>query len=67
MIDNLEPITFRAIELRRISLPLVTPFRTSFGTENARDILLVRVETDSHVGWGECVSGNDPLYSSEYV
>ena len=67
MIDNLEPITIRAIELRRISLPLVTPFRTSFGTENARDILLVRVETDSHVGWGECVSGNDPLYSSEYV
>ena len=67
MIDNLEPITIRAIELRRISLPLVTPFRTSFGTENSRDILLVRVETDSHVGWGECVSGNDPLYSSEYV
>ena len=52
MIDNLEPITIRAIELRRISLPLVTPFRTSFGTENARDILLARVETDSHVGWG---------------
>jgi len=67
MIDNLQPINIRAIELRRISLPLVTPFRTSFGTENARDILLVRVETDSHVGWGECVSGNDPLYSSEYV
>ena len=67
MIDNLEPITIRAIELRRISLPLVTPFRTSFGTENSRDILLVRVETDSQSGWGECVSGNDPLYSSEYV
>lgn len=67
MIDNLEPITIQAIELRRISLPLVTPFRTSFGIEKSRDILLVRVETVGHVGWGECVSGNEPLYSSEYV
>jgi O-succinylbenzoate synthase len=45
----------------------VSPFRTSFGTETARDILLVRVETDTSEGWGECVAGNEPLYSSEYV
>ena len=32
-----------AVELRRVRLPLVAPFRTSFGTETARDILLVRV------------------------
>jgi len=35
----------RGIELRRISMPLVTPFRTSFGTETTRDVLLVRVVT----------------------
>lgn len=64
---DLEPIDIRAIELRRISLPLVSPFRTSFGTETARDILLVRVVTDDGDGWGECVAGNEPLYSSEYV
>ena len=67
MIDDLKKIIIRAIELRRISLPLVTPFRTSFSTETHRDILLVRVETDDAVGWGECVSGNEPLYSNEYV
>ena len=67
MIDDLKKINIRAIELRRISLPLVTPFRTSFSTETHRDILLVRVETDDAVGWGECVSGNEPLYSNEYV
>jgi O-succinylbenzoate synthase len=67
MIDDLKKISIRAIELRRISLPLVTPFRTSFSTETHRDILLVRVETDDAVGWGECVSGNEPLYSNEYV
>ena len=61
MIDDLKKINIRSIELRRISLPLVTPFRTSFSTETHRDILLVRVETDDAVGWGECVSGNEPL------
>lgn len=64
---HIDPIAVRSVELRRIALPLVAPFRTSFGTETARDILLVRVETDHGEGWGECVAGNDPLYSSEYV
>ena len=66
-LPELEPIAIRSVELRRIALPLVTPFRTSFGTETARDILLVRVMTDDGEGWGECVAGNEPLYSSEYV
>lgn len=65
--ESLPPIRVDRIELRRISLPLVTPFRTSFGTETARDILLVRVEAEGVEGWGECVAGNEPLYSSEYV
>ena len=55
------------VELRRIHLPLVAPFRTSFGTETCRDVLLVRVVTDDAEGWGECVAMSDPLYSSEYV
>jgi o-succinylbenzoate synthase len=55
-------------ELRRIRLPLLSPFRTSFGTEHDRDILLIRVTTDDGVqGWGECVASSAPLYSSEYV
>lgn len=55
------------VELRRIAMPLVAPFRTSFGTETARDVLLVRVVTPDAEGWGECVAMNEPLYSSEYV
>jgi o-succinylbenzoate synthase len=56
------------VELRRIRLPLVGPFRTSFGVEKERDILLVRVTTDDGAtGWGECVAGEEPLYSAEYV
>jgi O-succinylbenzoate synthase len=48
-------------------MPLVSPFRTSFGTETCRDILLVRAVTAQAEGWGECVAMSDPLYSSEYV
>ncbi|MGW0809312.1 o-succinylbenzoate synthase [Nonomuraea sp. NPDC002799] len=55
------------VELRRIAMPLVAPFRTSFGTETDRDVLLVRVVTPDAEGWGECVAMNEPLYSSEYT
>nr|WP_221204039.1 o-succinylbenzoate synthase [Modestobacter versicolor] len=48
-------------------MPLVAPFRTSFGTQTARDILLVRVRTDVGEGWGECAALADPRYSAEYV
>ena len=55
------------VELRRIKMPLVAPFRTSFGIETTRDVLLLRVVTGEAEGWGECVAMSDPLYSSEYV
>lgn len=55
------------VELRRITMPLVAPFRTSFGTQTSRDALLVRAVTGDAEGWGECVAMSDPVYSSEYV
>ena len=64
--------TLARVELRRISMPLVAPFRTSFGSQTERDILLVRCELESAdgqrtEGWGECVALSDPSYSPEYV
>src|SRR5581483_2426401 len=61
------PMKLDAVELRRIRLPLVSPFRTSFGTQTERDVLLVRAITPEAEGWGECVAMEEPLYSSEYV
>jgi O-succinylbenzoate synthase len=55
------------VELRRIAMPLVAPFRTSFGTQTDREILLLRAVTDVGEGWGECVALPDPVYSSEYL
>jgi o-succinylbenzoate synthase len=60
-------VRLNGFELRRISLPLVAPFRTSFGVESERDVLLLRAVTPDGHGWGECVAGTEPLYSSEYV
>jgi len=57
----------QAVELRRIEMPLVAPFRTSFGTEVSRDILLLKAVTDEGEGWGECSAPGEPLYTSEYV
>lgn len=55
------------VELRTIKAPLVSPFRTSFGTETVREALLVRVVTDEAEGWGECGAGTAPQYSSQYT
>ncbi len=57
----------REVELRRIRLSLVAPFETSFGVQTDRDILLLKATTDAGEGWGECVAGEDPHYSPEYV
>ncbi|MFM8312586.1 MAG: o-succinylbenzoate synthase, partial [Ilumatobacteraceae bacterium] len=52
-------------------MPLVRPFRTSFGVQAARDVLLVAVEceADGRVveGWGECAAHAEPLYNEEFT
>jgi len=60
-------VKLHIVELRRACLPLVTPFHTALGTERVREVLLVRAESDGGEGWGECVAGSDPSYSSEYI
>jgi len=55
------------VELHRLRLPLVAPFRTSFGTSTTRDVLLVRLDSPEATGWGECVADAEPTYSAEYA
>ena len=65
--DGDRAVKLESVELRRVALPLVTPFRTSFGVQTARDALLVRARTSLGEGWGECVALVDPHYSAEYA
>lgn len=55
------------VELRRVALPLVTPFRTTAGTTDVRELLLVRIRTDEADGWGECGALPSPGYTAEYL
>ncbi|MFQ5854506.1 MAG: o-succinylbenzoate synthase [Anaerolineae bacterium] len=53
------------VVLHHIRMPFVHPFETSFGAEQERDCIIVRVEGDGAVGWGECVAMAGPWYSYE--
>ena len=53
------------IELLLIELPLVHPFRTSFGEQTGRRVILVKLTADGMVAWSECVASEGPWYSSD--
>ena len=61
------PVTLDGFELRVLHIPLVSPFTTSFGTESVREVIVVRALADGGEGWGEIVTQEAPLYSSEYT
>lgn len=55
------------LTLIRVAMPLVRPFTTSFGSQSAREVLLVCVDIGGVQGWGECVAMSEPVYNAEYV
>ncbi len=54
-----------SIGLYHLSMPLVSPFETSFGRQDMRDCLLVEVKSEGLSGWGECPVDPNPGYSYE--
>ena len=56
-----------SVELVEVAIPLIRPFRTSFGEEREKRALLVRVGAGDEEGWGECVAGPEPRYSEEWL
>lgn len=61
------PVALEAVEVVTVRMPLRAPFRTSFGTQRTRDVVLVRVRADGGEGWGECTAPDAPVYSHEYA
>lgn len=53
------------IELRQIHLPYVQPFETSGWRETGNNAILVRLEADGAVGWGEAPVSSGPWYNEE--
>ncbi len=56
-----------AITLRELHMPLVHFFETSFGRTYSRRVFLLTAHCEGVDGWGECVAGEDPFYSSEWI
>ena len=54
-----------SIILHHISMPLVSPFETSFGRETDRECILVEIKSEGLTGYGECVATRDPGYNYE--
>ncbi len=55
------------ITLREIRMPLVHFFETSFGRTTERRIIIVEVEGEGAVGWGEVTAGERPFYNEEWT
>jgi o-succinylbenzoate synthase len=54
-----------SITLHHISMPLVAPFETSFGRETDRQCVLIALQAEGLIGYGECVATRDPGYNYE--
>ncbi len=62
---DLTPVKIDRLDIRLLRLPLAHFFETSFGRVHDRTFLLLRVEGEGQVGWGEAVAEAHPYYSSE--
>ena len=54
------------IVLRRVRMPLVHFFETSFGRTYERQIILVEAMSGGVSGWGEVTAGENPFYNEEW-
>ncbi len=59
------PVKIDRLDVKLLRLPLVQFFETSFGRSYEKSFLLIRLEGEGHVGWGESVAEGHPYYSSE--
>lgn len=54
------------ITLRHLKMPMKTPFTTSFGTVDEKELLLIEARDESGItGWGETVAFVAPWYTEE--
>jgi len=54
-----------SIEIIRVAMPLIYPFRTAFGNEDTIESVLVSLSSEGVTGWGESAPWCYPAYSPE--
>ena len=55
------------IELYRVRMPLISPWTTAYGSDDAIESVLVRMVAGRTAGWGESCPLAGPTYSPEYA
>ena len=61
-------MNIKSITLRHVELPLLSPFRTSFGTQTMKECILVEMKDDEGLsGWSEIPVTYDPGYTYETI
>ena len=56
-----------AITIRELQMPLKHFFETSFGRTTSRRVVLVTAHCEGVEGWAECVAGEGPFFSYEWI
>jgi len=54
-----------SLTLHHVRMPLVAPFETSFGRTTERECIIIAIESEGLIGYGECVAEREPGYSYE--
>ncbi|HKR27096.1 MAG TPA: o-succinylbenzoate synthase [Acidobacteriaceae bacterium] len=64
-LEQAGPIEIQAIELARVAVPMLEPFRISSGEVSCKEALLVRFENGASFGWGESSAMPGGFYSQD--
>ncbi|HZQ09215.1 MAG TPA: o-succinylbenzoate synthase [Anaerolineae bacterium] len=56
-----------SIEIYRVNMPLIYPFRTAFGNDAEIESVLVKLTGGAQYGWGESSPWAAPAYSAEWA
>lgn len=56
-----------ALDIYRVRLPLLEPWRTAYGSDDTVESVLVRLHAEGISGWGESSPLAMPCYSPEYA
>ena len=56
-----------SIEVYRVAMPVIYPFRTAYGDGHVIESVLVKMCSQGLEGWGEATPWDSPLYSPEWA
>ncbi|MCC7349265.1 MAG: o-succinylbenzoate synthase [Phycisphaerales bacterium] len=61
-------MTIDRIDIHRVAMPLIYPFRTAFGNDECIESVLVKLTSDDGLcGWGESAAWRNPAYCAEWA